>query len=1108
MTIDNPEFEPAQNPHASAADHDVPRVRPVAQKGLGLASLQDSLSLFLQGSDIPYPSNAGLSPEERKEIYDQQRQQRLESDAIRSAMERWHKEFENLQKAGVDVTAGGKRLGPMLNQWHTDLVSRIKEELKLVAEAESTKSGQPAQKERREYGIFLRTLEPDQLAALTILSVLGAFSKQGMERGLKLVGIAMGIGREIQEDIIAREALQKSGVNTRRRNMLKKIFAGRKDKEGRMRWQTLVRKLQIEDPTVFWPPSIVAKVGAVLLSFLFEVGRASVETEEPGTGRKVLTKQAAFHHSYQITWGRRQGLIHLHPEIVQIIAKEPPANLLSRHLPMLCKPKLWKGVDDGGYLLYKSNIVRTTPGETLQPAYLKAAMENNGLEQVRTALDILGTTPWCINREVFDVMLEAWNSGEAIGNLAALEPEFHLPPKPAPEEGYSAEMKWHQRLRDIENQRSGNHSVRCFQNFQLELARAFRDEEFYLPHNLDFRGRAYPLPPYINQMGADNARALLLFSEAKPLGESGLKWLKVQIANLYGFDKASISEREQFAMDHLDDIIDSADKGLHGKRWWLHAEDAWQCLAACCELRNAYRLPDPTMYASRLPIHQDGSCNGLQHYAALGGDTVGAQQVNLEPSDRPSDVYTGVAEWVKDAIARDAVAGDPRAQLLESKVSRKIVKQTVMTNVYGVTFLGAMKQVRKQLIDHYPELPSEEHNKSSFYIAKKIFEALSTMFSGAHEIQYWLGDCASRITQSLSPDQIEDIAKEALSDTPLKEREAGKKRKDLSDRFKTTVIWTTPLGLPVVQPYRTRKSRRVSTTMQHLSLVDGRSDNVVNRRKQLQAFPPNFIHSLDATHMMLSALACRKAGLTFSAVHDSFWTHASDVDSMNRVLREAFVRMHSDDIVKRLAEEFKVRFGNNMFLTRVRTNSKIGNAIARMRKAKSKRPCQTQELLDEYRRQKLLKSEDPELQAQGRAMVTAAAIFEQMGGTHDDLGILNSLGEQHQVGHVPEDLATAERRPERMGLDASDPAIESLMPDLAMTETNPAPNAAPAASALAEVPESETPMEEEEEEEAPKKKKKQLTHYTWLWLPVWFRDVPKKGEWDLTRIRNSQYFFS
>lgn len=31
----------------------------------------------------------------------------------------------------------------------------------------------------------------------------------------------------------------------------------------------------------------------------------------------------------------------------------------------------------------------------------------------------------------------------------------------------------------------------------------------------------------------------------------------------------------------------------------------------------------------------------------------------------------------------------------------------------------------------------------------------------------------------------------------------------------------------------------------------------VNSQKQASAFPPNFVHSLDATHMMLTALECQ-----------------------------------------------------------------------------------------------------------------------------------------------------------------------------------------------------------------------------------------------------------
>ena len=49
------------------------------------------------------------------------------------------------------------------------------------------------------------------------------------------------------------------------------------------------------------------------------------------------------------------------------------------------------------------------------------------------------------------------------------------------------------------------------------------------------------------------------------------------------------------------------------------------------DLSNALNSGNPEEYISHLHIHQDGSCNGLQHYAALGRDIEGAHQVNLGP---------------------------------------------------------------------------------------------------------------------------------------------------------------------------------------------------------------------------------------------------------------------------------------------------------------------------------------------------------------------------------------------------------------------------------------------------------------------------------------------
>jgi DNA-directed RNA polymerase len=95
--------------------------------------------------------------------------------------------------------------------------------------------------------------------------------------------------------------------------------------------------------------------------------------------------------------------------------------------------------------------------------------------------------------------------------------------------------------------------------------------------------------------------------------------------------------------------------------------------------------------------------------------------------------------------------------------------------------------------------------------------------------------------------------------------------------------WITPLGLPVMQPYRREYNYTIQTVLQSVTL--SMTDDVlpVSVTKQRSAFPPNFIHSLDATHMLLTSLKMKEKNLTFAAVHDSYWTHASNVVDMKKV---------------------------------------------------------------------------------------------------------------------------------------------------------------------------------------------------------------------------------
>ena len=136
----------------------------------------------------------------------------------------------------------------------------------------------------------------------------------------------------------------------------------------------------------------------------------------------------------------------------------------------------------------------------------------------------------------------------------------------------------------------------------------------YFPHNLDFRGRAYPIPPNLNHLGNDVSRALMVFDEAKPLGSNGLRWLKIHLANIFGNDKLTFHEREKFIDDNLDKVFACTDdpfgenEELNG--WWKKGDKPWLCLGVASEITDAIRSGNPETFMSRMPVHQDGSCNG------------------------------------------------------------------------------------------------------------------------------------------------------------------------------------------------------------------------------------------------------------------------------------------------------------------------------------------------------------------------------------------------------------------------------------------------------------------------------------------------------------------
>jgi DNA-directed RNA polymerase len=124
--------------------------------------------------------------------------------------------------------------------------------------------------------------------------------------------------------------------------------------------------------------------------------------------------------------------------------------------------------------------------------------------------------------------------------------------------------------------------------------------------------------------------------------------------------------------------------------------------------------------------------------------------------------------------------------------------------------------------------------------------------------------------------------------------------------------WTSPSGLPVLQDYRKSETKLVDT---HFSSVRFRrkyveETNQVDTRKQANGVAPNFVHSADAAHLVATINRCLDIGMVdFCMVHDSYGTHAGNVESLQRELREAFIQQYKGNVLEKLHRELEEQTG-------------------------------------------------------------------------------------------------------------------------------------------------------------------------------------------------------
>jgi DNA-directed RNA polymerase len=592
------------------------------------------------------------------------------------------------------------------------------------------------------------------------------------------------------------------------------------------------------------------RLGALLVQSLLSLGFLKEHTERSGRGQRTLTHRT----------------VRLSDEAADALMKAGAATSLLRpvFMPTLIPPKPWTSMRSGGYwrpgrmarLMLKgggTNGIKHADAETMPRMF--------------EALNALQSTAYRVNEKVLRVVehMRRHNIADA-----GLPPSQLLPIPPRPHDidtNEDSRNAWRKEARRIHGANSRTRSASLATDKVVAVAQDMSQyPAFWYPKVIDFRGRVYDLPLFLKPQGNDLSKGLLEFAEGRTLGEGGGYWLAVHGANTLGQDKIPLDDRVAFVLQNEEAILAVAEDPL-SNRMWMDADEPFQFLAFCFEWAGARLEGDD--FVSHLPVAMDGSCNGLQHLSAMLRDPIGGKAVNLLPASAPSDIYTEVMRVTAEELKRRVTQGEPTAALWLSVLTRSVVKRPVMTLPYGATRQGFADQIVEDTIR-----PLEKAGQSPFgpggplaaqYLSHILWAATGRVVVAARAAMDWL-QAVSKVASS-----------------------AG-----------VPVEWTTPTGFRVRQDYRDDKLRLVELLCfgqrVQLRVADGQEERI-NKRRMAMAIAPNFVHSMDAGHMLRTVEYMTDRGrpdICLSMVHDSYATHAADAEFLAMSLRRAFVEMYQE----------------------------------------------------------------------------------------------------------------------------------------------------------------------------------------------------------------------
>ncbi len=550
---------------------------------------------------------------------------------------------------------------------------------------------------------------------------------------------------------------------------------------------------------------------------------------------------------------------------------------------MLCPPDPWTTLNDGGYISARRKAaqpamslrsIRKTERRRLREAFTAEQMP-----MVFDAMNYMQSIPFNLHRPTLNAIIRVWQSG---GNVMGVPSKAGpvKPPSPFDETWVKADATEEELAEFVRWKRAATayySSIKEWRGKVREVSGFIRvsskqPHDLWFPMFFDKRGRWY-YRGAPNPQGSDLSKASLHFGRKKPLGERGLYWLKVHIANCFGFDKDRFDVRAKWTDTHWGSIQNALDEPENHPDVW-GTDAPWCMFSAAWELREALRSGNPAAYETGIPVHMDATCSGLQHFSAILRDPVGGGYTNLydahpEFMGPKQDIYGKVAQNALQAIQLDSEDSDhEKARIalwwLGTGIPRGMAKTPVMTYVYGATLQGTVSFVQDyvegELGLRWPD--GVRPYDYAAYAAKKLFAGIAATVPAAADAMRWLRAVA-------------------------KQQPKGQRME-----------WRSPTGFLVQHDYQDYDE--VSVKLRSCGVTEAivREYNEDTKSLPMQnAVSPNFVHALDASHLTLTSLKLKQHGADIVGIHDSYGTHACDVDTMHAEIRASFVEMYRKDNV-------------------------------------------------------------------------------------------------------------------------------------------------------------------------------------------------------------------